>query len=114
MKTTEWYANADDDEKESLLKQSSQLWESYLILKNGAKDTFGDLLEHLWKQYALGTDQFPKPTTKAADVMGAHKIQKENGKIKMRKITINQKNKIKMKTKIKNSPLEKSGNESNY
>ena len=66
--------------RRNLLKQSPQLWESYLRLKNGEKETYGDLLEHLCKQYALGTDQFPKTTTSAADVMGAHEIQKENGK----------------------------------
>ena len=80
MKTTEWYAKADDDERKNLLKQSPQLWVSYLMLENGEKETYGDLLEHLCKQYALGTDQFPKTTTSAADVMGAHEIQKENRK----------------------------------
>ena len=50
------------------------------MLKNGKKETYGDLLEHLQKQYALGTDQFLKTTTSAADVMGVHEIQKENGK----------------------------------
>ena len=95
MKTTEWYANLNDDEKEELLKQSSQLWESYLMLKNGEKGTFGDLLEHLRKQYALGTDQFPKTMTKAADVMGTHEIQKKPEKIKEKKQKPTRKNKPK-------------------
>ena len=42
--------------------------------RNGEKEIYGDLLEHLRKQYVLGTDQFPKTLTKAAYVMGAHEI----------------------------------------
>jgi len=47
VKTTEWYSKADDLGKATLLKQSSQIWQSYLLLKNGEKETYEDLIEHL-------------------------------------------------------------------
>ena len=94
MMNTEWYKDADEDMRSMLLKQSSQLWQSYLMVRNGEKDTYGDLLDHLRKQYALGTDQFPKSTTNAADVMGAHEIQKGQVKQKNEK---NEKNEEKEK-----------------
>ena len=98
MKTTEWYTEADPEGKLALLKQASQLWQSYLMVRNGEKEIYGDLLEHLKKQYALGTDQFPKTITKAANVMGAHEIQKDQGKLKKEK---NEKNIEKEKTIMK-------------
>ena len=100
MKTTEWYSEADAEGKLTLLKQASQLWQSYLMVRNGEKEIYGDLLEHLKKQYALGTDQFPKTITKAADVMGAHEIQKDQGKLKKEK---NEKNTEKEKNKNENN-----------
>ena len=42
VKTTEWYSKADDFGKVTLLKQSSQIWQSYLLLKNGEKETYED------------------------------------------------------------------------
>ena len=54
-------------------------------------------MDHLRKEYALGTNQFPKLTTSAADVMGAHEIQKGQAKpkpIKMRKMKKKEKSKI--------------------
>ena len=98
MKTTDWYKDANDKMREILLRQLSQLWQSYLMVQNREKDTYGDLLDHLRKQYALGTNQFPKSTTSAADVMGAHEIQKgqakpktnKNGKKEKLKIIISQ------------------------
>ena len=76
IKSTEWYEKATEIEKKNLLEQSYQLWQSYLLVRNGEKEQFGDLLDHLQKQFALGTDQFPKNVMKAADVMGAHEAQK--------------------------------------
>ena len=38
MKTTEWYNDAGEEEKADLLKNSSQIWQSYLMLRNGDKD----------------------------------------------------------------------------
>ena len=60
MKTTEWYNDAGEEEKAKLLKNSSQIWQSYLMLRNGDKDQFKTLVDHLQKQYALGTNQFTK------------------------------------------------------
>ena len=63
------------------------------MIRNGDKDQFGDLMEHLQKQYALETDQFPKTLTNIADVMAAHeaKILQEKAKkkktIKMKQTT---------------------------
>ena len=68
-----------------MLEQSYQLWQSYLLVQNGEKEQFGDLLDHLQKQFALGTDQFPKNVMKAADVMGAHEAQKGREKNKRQK-----------------------------
>ena len=81
----EWYNNAGEDEKNELLKNSSQIWQSYLMLRNADKDQFKTLVDHLQNQYALGTDQFLKTTTSAADVMGAHEVQNQNKKMKREK-----------------------------
>ena len=37
IKTTEWYTEADPEGKLALLKQASQLWQSYLMVRNGEK-----------------------------------------------------------------------------
>jgi len=105
MTTTEWYTEANGDEKAELLKQSTQLWQSYLMVRNGEKETFGDLTDHLRRQDALGTDQFPKTISKAADVMGAHEIQKDQGKPKNDK---NEKNNEKEKQKNENNQPNRS------
>ena len=47
MTTTEWYIEADQDERVGLLKQSTQLWQSYLMVRNGDKEMFEDLTKHL-------------------------------------------------------------------
>ena len=57
------------------------------MLRNGEKDQFKTLVDHLQNQYALGTDQFPKTTTSAADIMGAHEVQNQNEKLKREKMT---------------------------
>ena len=92
IRTTEWYHDADENEKSNLLKNSSQLWQSYLMIRNGEKDQFGDLMEHLQKQYALGTDQFPKTLTNVADVMAAHEAKTSQEKAKREKNDKNEKN----------------------
>ena len=70
------------------------------MLRNGEKDQFGDLMEHLQKQYALGTDQFPKTLTNVADVMAAHEAKSSQEKTKREKM-------IKMKKMTKDPEITK-------
>ena len=88
------------------------------MLRNGDKDQFKTLVDHLQNQYALGTDQFPKTTTSAADIMGAHKVRNQNEKLKREKnekndkIDKNDKNPKTNQRSTNNAP--RGGNESSY
>jgi len=105
--TTEWYIEGDESKRATLLKQSAQMWQSYLLLRNGDKDTFQSLTDHLRQQYALGTDQFPKSLTKAADVMGAHEVQRDLEKKKKEKNENNNKTENKRKNENNNKKINK-------
>ena len=69
MTTTEWYIEADEREREMLIKQSTQLWQSYLMVRNADKETFGDLTDHLRKQYACLLYTSPSPRDGATSRM---------------------------------------------
>ena len=95
-RTSEYRDEDDEDKQQSMKDDSFAVWSAYLLLKNADQAKFGNLVNNMQTQYAMGNNQYPKNISKAVDIMSNYKV---NNAKDWRKIN-------KDKEKKKNNPPE--------
>lgn len=68
----EYVKESENEAKDKMLKNSFDIWTSYLLIKNSNQDKYGSLRKDLKQQYARKNDQYPTETADTKDILVNH------------------------------------------
>jgi len=77
IEKTKKYLVAKTSEKKTMLEESFEEWNAYLLVQGADKKKYGSLTAGFVTQFSLGNDQYPKNVNLAVDALSNHRFDQK-------------------------------------
>ena len=72
-KTKEYRDEDDDNVRDKLKENSFDAYCGYIFIKSSDQAKYGNLINNMNIEFAIGTDKYPKSVTKAVDILANYR-----------------------------------------